>query len=92
MDVLVEFPATTQLPEDGGDATRAVNVLHEVTLRVGRDLGQAGGDAGNGIDVILVEIHPSLLGCGQQMQNSVGGSPHRNIQAHGIAERRFGGD
>ena len=81
-----------QFAEDGEDAAGAVHVLNMVFCSIGGHLADAGDLPGKGVNVRHREIHAGFPRHGQQMQDRVRGSAHRNVQRHGVQERRAGRD
>ena len=85
--VSVQQAGAIQLAEDAHDTPGPVHVFHMVQGGVGRDLAQLRHLAGQPVDIRQGEIQLGFLGCGQQVQDGVGGAAHGDIQAHGVLER-----
>jgi hypothetical protein len=88
----VDQAAALQLAQDGHDAAGPVDVLH-VHVGLGRrHLGQARHAARQAVDVGHAEVDAAFVRGGQQVQHGVGRAAHGDVQAHGVLERRAGGD
>ena len=83
----VEQSCAVQLSQQRHNPAGAVNVFH-VHVRLGRcDLGQHWHLARQCVDVGHGEIHFRLMRGGQQMEDGICRSAHRDVERHGILER-----
>ena len=57
-----------------------------------RHLAQVGNLARQGVDISHGEVDLAFLGGRQQVQDGVRRTSHRDVKAHGVVERRLGGD
>ncbi|CCK16893.1 two component transcriptional regulator, winged helix family [Cronobacter universalis NCTC 9529] len=88
----VQKTGAIQFPENADDPARAVNIFHMVFLGAGRHFAQLRYFAGETVDIAHRKVDFRFLGRGQQMQDSVGGAAHRDVERHGVFKRRFARD
>ena len=81
----VEQSAAGEFAQDREDAARTVDIL-DMVMRVGGDLAQYGHPARKAVDILHREIHPGLVGHGQQVQHRIGRAAHGDVERHGILE------
>ncbi len=87
--VPVEQAGSEQLRHDHRHAADPVEIGH-VVLPVRLGVGQVGDPGGDPVEVVEAEIHPRLVGDGQQMEHGVGGPPERHGDGDGVLERLLG--
>ena len=78
--------AFVQLVHDAEYSACTVAFLHAIFLRIGRKHTEARHMPTQSVDVAHLEINPSFLCYGQQVEHRVRASAHGNVQGHGIEE------
>ena len=84
-------PASSSSRITTGHPPDAVDVGH-VVAAMGLGVGQVGHPGGHLVEVVELELHPRLVGDGQQVEDGVGGAAQRHGDGDGVLERLLGHD
>src|SRR5207249_255414 len=89
--IAVEEAGAEQLPHDDGHPADVVEVDHHVAPgRAG--VGDVRHAAADPVEVVEGEVHPGLVGDGEQVEDGVGRAAHGHRHGDGVLERLLGHD
>src|SRR5690606_19659768 len=91
-NLVVQQAGAVEFSEDAKNTARAAYVFQTVFGSVGRSFSCLRTPARQTVDVLHRERDVTFLSCGQEVEDSVGGAAHGDVQRHGVFKRGKGGD